>query len=57
MLIDIAEHGIAFEERGQAVTCPRHLETGVDYIAEIARVAEQMARRHAGRVSRRESRE
>ena len=57
VLIDIAQHRIALQERGQAVARTWDLEAGVNVVAEIAGIAEQVPRRHAGCIRRGECRE
>ena len=57
VLIDIAQHRIALQERRQAVARARHLEAHVNVVAEVAGIPKHVPRRHAGGVGRGECRE
>ena len=57
MLIDIGKNRVAFQERGQRAAGTRNLETCIDRIGEIPRVAQHVTGRHRGRIRGGESRE
>ena len=48
MLVDIAEHNVAFQERREAAAGARYLESRIDRVGKCAGVAQQVAGRHAG---------
>jgi hypothetical protein len=47
MLVDVAEHHVVFQKRGERIAGARHLESSVDRVGEIAGVAEHVAGRQA----------
>ena len=56
MLVDIAEHRVAFQERRHCLVGARDLEARVDGVGEIPGVAEHVAGRHARGIRRGERR-
>jgi hypothetical protein len=57
MLVDVAKHRIAFQERGKAVAGAWHGKSGIERVAESPGVADLVPRRHRRGIGHGEGRE